>query len=397
MTGQTPASAASWSSLWKRSRTSPSSARILGGTDAAGAREGHDDLTVGEFGDSVLDARGELGEFADERFENGNEGAHELAPGFGLDLADLALRSRAQAVEQLGGGAPAGITVLGEEGPQALLAEPRGAVGGGIALGESERDRAVDFGEDRGGAGPEALEQAPELVGQGDPLHHQVIAGAHQRAQRPDLVRAGRERAEAAAIGAQDIGEHIRVAGIALTAGGAIARPAGLDDVGMDRHDRVTGRDQRVDDEAGRPLDGDRYLRRRRQPGQARDQLANPLGVVPHRKARNNAAGLVKDADSMGGTAPIHSRVVGHISGPPRCDRLARAGRSCGSLIDRRSGRLPVARHPVVRPNLPAPAARRVSRGPSTGKRHRPSRRALGWVNATPLRGFAYPRPKVHQ
>jgi hypothetical protein len=104
----------------------------------------------------------------------------------------------------------------------------------------------------------------------------------------------------------------------------------------MDRHDRVTGRDQRVDDEAGRPLDGDRYLRCRRQPGQARDQLANPLGVVPHRKARNNAAGLVKDADSMGGTAPIHSRVVGHISGPPRCDRLARAGRSCGSLIDRR-------------------------------------------------------------
>jgi hypothetical protein len=102
----------------------------LGGTDAAGAREGHDDLTVGEFGDSVLDARGELGEFADERFENANEGAHELAPGFGLDLADLALRSRAQAVEQLGGGAPAGITVLGEEGPQALLAEPRGAVGG---------------------------------------------------------------------------------------------------------------------------------------------------------------------------------------------------------------------------------------------------------------------------
>ena len=211
------------------------------------------------------------------RFENGNQGAHELAPGFGLDLADLALRSRAQAVEQLGGGAPAAITVLGQEGPQALLAEPRGAVGGGITLGEGERDRAVDVGEDGGGAGPEALEQAPELVGQGDPLGDQVIAAAHQRAQRPDLVRAGRERAEAVAIGAQDIGQHVGVAGIALTAGGAITRPAGLDDVGMDRHDRVAGGDQRVDDQAGWPLDGDRHLRRRRAAGPSARSARQPL------------------------------------------------------------------------------------------------------------------------
>ncbi len=52
---------------------------------------------------------------------------------------------------------------------------------------------------------------------------------------------------------------------------------------------------------------------------------------------------------------------------------LTRAGRSCGSLTDRRSGWQALALHPVVRLVLPAPAARLISSGPSSGKRTWPS------------------------
>jgi hypothetical protein len=85
-----------------------------------------------------------------------------------------------------------------------------------------------------------------------------------------------------------------------------------------------------------------------------------------HAQPKDNRA---RFADGMGDAGPIQSRLISHLSDPPGCERLARAGRSCGSLIDGRSGRQPLARHPVIRPNFPAPAVRRVSRGPSGGKR----------------------------
>ena len=50
----------------------------LGGADAAGAREGHHDLAVGQGGDSVLEARRQLGDFGDEGGEDGGERADEL-------------------------------------------------------------------------------------------------------------------------------------------------------------------------------------------------------------------------------------------------------------------------------------------------------------------------------
>src|SRR5271154_3643568 len=45
------------------------------------------------------------------------------------------------------------------------------------------RDRAVDVGEDRRGAGPEAVEQGALLVGQHEALRHQRVAAADQGTQ----------------------------------------------------------------------------------------------------------------------------------------------------------------------------------------------------------------------
>lgn len=70
----------------------------LGGANAACARERHDDLAVGQLGDGVLDVRGQLGDLADEAFENGDQCAGEFAFGVGLaSPASLvgAARSRA--------------------------------------------------------------------------------------------------------------------------------------------------------------------------------------------------------------------------------------------------------------------------------------------------------------
>ena len=69
--------------------------------------------------------------------------------------------------------------MLPEEPCQPFLAEPVGTVRGGIAAQEGERDGRVDIGKDRRGARPEAVEQRPELIGEGDAGRDEVIAAPH--------------------------------------------------------------------------------------------------------------------------------------------------------------------------------------------------------------------------
>jgi hypothetical protein len=76
----------------------------------------------------------------------------------------------------------------------------------------------------RQGARPEPLEQATQLVAEGDALGDKVVAAPHQGAQCLDLVRDRHEGTEAMAIGAQDVGEHVSIALIALATGGAVTR-----------------------------------------------------------------------------------------------------------------------------------------------------------------------------
>src|SRR6266508_2019635 len=84
----------------------------LGGADAAAAREGHDDLAIGEACDGVLDARGEFGELRDQALKDAGEAVHEFAFGFGFELADAALSGASQALEKHPHGAAPTIGVL---------------------------------------------------------------------------------------------------------------------------------------------------------------------------------------------------------------------------------------------------------------------------------------------
>ena len=139
-------------------------------TDAPGAREGHDDLSVRRVGDGLLDAAGQPGDLADQALEHGGKGANHLALGLGFGLVGQAGRCGAQPGKQLGRSAAAAIGVACEERLHPLLAEARGRLRRRVALHEGERDRRIDVGEDHGGAGPEAFQQAAQAVGQADAL-----------------------------------------------------------------------------------------------------------------------------------------------------------------------------------------------------------------------------------
>ena len=137
----------------------------LGGADFPGAREGHDDASVGQVGDGGLDPAGELAKLVDEAGECARESANHLSFGLALDLTGLAERSGAEPLQQGLGRAVAAGAVPGEDADQACAAEPPGAVRRRGAVQEGERDGAGDVGEDERGAGSDAVEERCELRG----------------------------------------------------------------------------------------------------------------------------------------------------------------------------------------------------------------------------------------
>ena len=106
-----------------------------------------------------------------------------------------------------------------EELGQAALAQALGALGRRVAGEEGQGDGGIDVGEDHGGAGPEALEQGAQLIGERHALGDEVIAAPDEGPQGAGLVGERLQRAEAMAIGAEQVGEEIAVAVIALGRG----------------------------------------------------------------------------------------------------------------------------------------------------------------------------------
>jgi hypothetical protein len=221
-----------------------------------------------------------------------------------------------------------------EEAGEALVAGAGSAVGGWVAAEAGQRDRAVDAGEDGSGARPEAVEQGAELVGECDALRDQVVPATDRGAECLDLAGGGCERAEAMAVGAQDVGQHEGIARVGLAAGGAVAGPAGADHVGMDGDDRVAGLDQGVDDQPRRTLDGNRQFGRGRDPAQAGEQVGQARRAVAHRDAAEDLTCGIDDADGVAVAAPVETAVEWHGLTSLDWGRLTRAGRSCGSLTD---------------------------------------------------------------
>lgn len=166
--------------------------------------------------------------------------------------------------------------------------------------------------------------------------------------------------------------------------------------------DGMSGGSQGINDQAGWSFDGDR------QSGWRRDALApgrhvgQPGGIVRRLDAQDDLAGVDDEADGVSCAAPIQSSGTWHVLISLGCDRLTRAGRSCGSLTDMRSGWRALAHRPLVCLDLPAPAARRSEAsfgpcGPSSGKPTWRSRPMLGLPGTTLQRCSASDSAKVHR
>ena len=162
------------------------------------------------------------------------------------------------------------------------------------------------------------------------------------------------------AVGAQQVGEQVGVRGIALGAVAAIARPGGLDDVGMDRHDREAGSiSASTIRPEGRSMAIGQLRRRRARSG----AVARASSRKPSASCATSKRSRSRRCSSMTHTAcvragPVQSgKAKFHGQPPVSWSMTCRAGSPRGTLIDRRSGSYTLALHPVARLGLPAPRA----------------------------------------
>ena len=207
-----------------------------------------------------------------------------------------------------------------------------------------------------------------ELLDERDPRLHQVLAGPDGRPQRDGLGRVGLEGPEPMAVGAQSIGQDIRVRAIVLVARQAVPGAERLDVPARDDRDREARSQQRIDDRPVRSLDG-HAIDVAEPPG----QLPEPRGIVIHVEARRHRAPLVDDTHRVRRLRPVDA-------GEPAGDTIHACllavaaawghpsvkGRVRRSLTDRRS----MARSPIAARHVPARRTPQNSVWPSNGERH---------------------------
>ena len=193
--------------------------------DLSSSREGHHDLAGVELCDGVLDLSAELPNLSHKPLQHVHEGSDEISFGVFFQRPSEPPRGRSQSREEVFGWTAAGVSVASEKPGDAFGAEALGCRGCGVLVEECEGDRCVDGCEDLAGAGPEAFQQSPQLVGQRHALGDQIISGAHKGSQRADLIGERLQWPEAVPIGAQQVGQDEGIPRIALSGGCTVARP----------------------------------------------------------------------------------------------------------------------------------------------------------------------------
>ena len=344
----------------------------LRGIDATGARKGHDDRAVRMGRDGVLDGGGDLDDLRDK----GCEDAHESEDGVSLRISLLrsgaACWCRSEAREEIGDGATAAVGMPCEESGEALGSEVSSALGCWEARQEGESDGRVDVGEEDGGARPEAFEERAQLIGEHDARCDEIIAGSDESTQCTGFIARRSQWGEAVSVSAQEVGEQVGIAAITLGGGSTVARARCLHGVRVNRDDDVARFDQRIDEQARRSLDRDPSTRRGSEALETAAQIGETSGGMRGRPLTTDLSLSVENAHSVLALCPIdsHQHPIHRIP-PGEAAKSIRAGRSCRSLIDRRSvGHHPKrALHPVAGRDLPASSRARVSQGPFTGER----------------------------
>lgn len=199
--------------------------------------------------------------------------------------------------------ASASAVVLARQQPlHAFLAKADG-VGRRWVAPERQRDRAVDLGEHLDGAGPEALQFRAQLVGQREPLAHEILARPRQRPQCLGGIAGGDQDLESVGVGAHQLGQHERIKAGALAARRVKARSDRRHLVGVDR-DHAQPRVQRpLDQQRVRALERDQ---RHTEPGQPGAQRPDPALIVTVAAAFEDPPARVNHTHCVLGASPIN-------------------------------------------------------------------------------------------
>ncbi len=341
------------------------------GPDPAGAGQAGEDVAVGVGAQPLDDLAVQLVDLGADGLQGGDQAAGDRGAGICFGAGQPVGRVQ-QALVQLGGGGPAAVADAAQEPAKAGLGEPGGPLGRGEAAKEGQRDRAVDLGEQAGRAGEGDLQVGAQLVGQGDAVVDQLLAGAADRPQPGGLRAVGAQRVQPVAVGAQHVGQQVGVEAVVLVAGRPVPSPQVLDLAAWDHDHLEPGVQQGLDDRAVGPLDrhpADLQL------GQASGQAAQVLAGVGHLETGADLPVGVQHAHHVQARGPVQPGQPGWCGSihadPFRCGGSGRGrlhppvpGRRGRRLTDRRLR----ARGPVAAQGVPGRRASLNSSWPSQGK-----------------------------
>ena len=223
---------------------------------------------------------------------------------------------------QLGAAAPAAVALPGQPGLEASGAEPGGFLRAGEARQERLGDGGVEPGEEPDRAREDERQVGLELLHEPDPGAHEVLARSHARTERHRGRGVGHERAQAVAVGAQDVGEDVGIGAVVLVAGAAVAAAQGLDAATGDDDDPQARAQEGIDERAVGALDGDPAHAAGPQSG---DEVPQTGVRVLDLVALEHRAGSVDDADRVTPGRPVDA---GERGGGSRMHPCLRAGRS---------------------------------------------------------------------
>ena len=230
-----------------------------------------------------------------------------------------------------------GVANAAQPRRQPPRAEPVGPVLGLEPGQERQADRGVEVGEQADGAGEDVEQVGAELVGEGDPVGDEVLAGPAGATQGEGGVAVGGQRNEPGPVGAEGVGEDERVESVILAARGAVAAAQILQLVRRDHHHGDPGLEQAIDDRAVGSLD--RHFRHAA-PLEDGEQVAQPGGGMFHGGPVKLAAAVVHDRHGMIIAGPVDTggQVVGRLVGQSVAGRL-----HVSLLAASSSGEAPVA------------------------------------------------------
>jgi hypothetical protein len=149
------------------------------------------------------------------------------------------------------------------------------------------------------------LQQRTELVAGGGLGLDVVLAQPHQGLELAGGFVRGLQPPQPVAVGAQVVDQLVAVTRVGLGPGGAPAGPGSVEGAGVDRHDRVAGGQQPVDDQPAGLLDRHRQLVGLAVAGQPREGVGQSCLGVGRCPAVDHGAGIIEDGHVVGGAGPV--------------------------------------------------------------------------------------------